>query len=61
MRHATSTFFAQISPLVLLRPADRILVEAAADIGIAGLTSGYGASRGSQAPIGSSETSKARL
>ena len=33
-RHGTSSFFAQISPLVLWRPADRILVEAAADIGI---------------------------
>ena len=34
VRHSPSTFFAQISPLVLWRPADRILVEAAADIGI---------------------------
>lgn len=33
-RHGTSTFFAEIAPLVLWRPADRILIEAAADIGI---------------------------
>jgi hypothetical protein len=32
--HGTSTFFAQISPLVLWRPADHLLIEAAADIGI---------------------------
>jgi hypothetical protein len=33
-RHTPSTFYASLAPLVLWKPAERILVEAAADIGV---------------------------
>ena len=44
LRHANSSFSAHISPLVLWRPADKLLVETAVDIGIGTDTSSQSSS-----------------